>query len=140
MGQGIVETTTHYLNTDLELSSAEDLKAIAKAFEDQGMLCLYLNCDEQGLWQATFEAKTQHAEPEASIAQMLAIVESLPPPLQTLWLNCYSRTFDIGYHCGDQPWAFNQTLSSPLLARISAAHTAVKITLYPAEHPPNAEL
>ncbi len=144
--KGSMETTTHYLNTDLELSSAEDLTAMAKpskgiatAFEAQGMLCLHLNCDEQGLWQATFEAEMQHPEPEASIAQMMTIVELLPPPLQTLWLNCHSRTFDIGYHCSDQPWAFKQRLSSQLLTRLSVASAAIQITLYPANIHPSAK-
>jgi hypothetical protein len=149
--QSIVENATHYINTDLELLSTEDLTAVATAFEAQGMLCLHLACDEscdessdkasdtQRWWRASFEAETEHAEPEASIAQMMTLIESLPPPLQALWINCYSRRFDIGYHCGNQPWAFNQTLSSQLLERISAAKAAVSITLYPAAHHPSVK-
>jgi hypothetical protein len=128
-----MEAATHYLNTDLELSSAEELSAIATVFEAQGLLCLHLNCDE-GLWQATFEANRDHLEPETSIAQMMTLIESLPPPLQALWANCHSRIFDIGYYCADQPWAFNQKLSSQILARIAAVNAAVQITLYPANH------
>jgi hypothetical protein len=128
-----VNKSTHYINTDLDLSSTEALSDIATVFQAQGLSCLYMNCEDTGLWQASFESKGQHTEPEASIAQMMSIVESLPLPLQTIWRNCRSRTFDIGYNCGDYPWAFNQTLSSQLLSRISAANAAVRVTLYPIE-------
>jgi hypothetical protein len=128
-----VNKSTHYINTDLDLSSTEALSDIATVLQAQGLSCLYMNCENTGLWQASFESEEQRAEPEASIAQMISIVESLPLPLQTIWSNCRSRIFDIGYNCGDYPWAFNQTLSNQLLTRISAANAAVRVTLYPIE-------
>jgi hypothetical protein len=115
------------------LLSAEALGEIATALEARGLFCLYIDCNPNGLWQASFESQGQYTEAEESIAQMMAIVESLPLSLQTIWINCRNRTFDIGYNCGDYPWAFNQTLSSKLLSRISAANAAVRVTLYPIE-------
>jgi hypothetical protein len=58
------------------------------------------------LWYATFETNAQFAEPEPNIGAMLAIVESLTRPLRSMWDGCTRREFNIGYDCGDEPWAF----------------------------------
>ncbi|MGB3298885.1 MAG: hypothetical protein WBA76_11490 [Phormidesmis sp.] len=124
---------THYINTDLDLSSAEDLTELATALETAGLLVLYSARCEDGLWLAIFEAGEQYAEPEASIAEILTIVESLPPNLRAIWASCIYREFNIGYDCKDRPRMFNQTLSSQLLTRLSAADAALRITLYPGD-------
>lgn len=120
-----------YLNTDLVLASEHDLTALARAFEAGGSFSLQTALGDDGLWHAAFETNESHEEPEANIAEMLAVVDSLSPPLRKDWENCTLREFNIGFDCGDEPWAFNQSLSSGLLSRISAASASITLTMYP---------
>lgn len=120
-----------YLNTDLDLISADDLTALAAAFEAARITPLDVWRGEDGLWYARFETDEQHTEPEPNIAAMLAVVESLASPLRSIWAGCTLREFNIGYDCGLEPWAFNQGLSAELLGRMAAAGASVRVTLYP---------
>jgi hypothetical protein len=120
-----------YLNTDLDLTSPEDLTALSKVFESQGVFPLHVTHGEDGRWYATFEGVDQHTEPEPSIAAMVAVAESLRRPYRSVWRGCTQREFNIGYDCGAQPWAFNQGLSCGLLERIAAIGASLRWTLYP---------
>jgi hypothetical protein len=130
-----VDNTICYLNTDLDLTSAEDLTALAAAFEARGVQPLHVTRGADGLWLATFETSAQFTEPEPNIAAMLAIVESLTRPLRSVWQGCTRREFNIGYDCGAEPWAFNQGLPADLLGRMAAAGASLRVTLYPDREP-----
>ena len=131
-----------YLNTDLDLTSADDLTALAAALQAAGVFPLHVTRGEGGQWYATFETEEQHTEPEPNIAAMLAAVESLAPPLRSAWAGCPRREFNSGYDCGREPWAFNQGLSAGLLGRVAAAGASLRVTLYPDRGPgtPNPAL
>ena len=126
-----MDNTICYLNTDLDLTSTEDLAALAAAFDVGGAPSLHVTCEAEAHWHATFETTVQFVAPEPNIAAMLAIVESLAPPLRSMWDGCSRREFNIGYDCGDEPWAFNQGLSVDLLRRMAAAGASLRVTLYP---------
>jgi hypothetical protein len=130
-----VDNTICYLNTDLDLTSAEDLTALGAAFEAGGVPPLHVTRRADGLWYGTFETSTQFAEPEPNIAAMLAIVESLARPLRSMWDGCTRREFNIGYDCGAEPWGFNQGLPAELLGRMAAAGASLRVTLYPEREP-----
>jgi hypothetical protein len=87
------------------------------------------------MWHATFETSAELAEPEPTIAAMLAIVESWPRPLRSVWDRCTRRELNIGYECGAEPWAFNQALPAELLGRMAAAGASLRVTLYPDREP-----
>lgn len=129
--ENAVNGTIHYLNTDLDVTSAEDLTALAAAFESRGFFVLHVTRRDDGLWYATFEVLDQHTEPEPTIAEMVAAVESLGDPHRSVWQGCTLREFNIGYDCGAEPWAFNQGLSCELLRRIAAIGASLRLTLYP---------
>ncbi len=120
-----------YLNTDLDLASGEDLTALAGALAAQGVFPLHVTRADDDRWHATFETAEQHPEPEPNIAAMLAVLESLDPTLLGAWTSCTRREFNIGYDCGQQPWAFNQALTAELLGRMAAVGASLRVTLYP---------
>jgi hypothetical protein len=120
-----------YLNSDLDLTSSEDLLDLAGEFKSHGLFALNASRGEDGLWYATFEVLDQSAEPEPNIAAMVTIIESLVEPHRSTWLRCSRREFNIGYDCGAEPWAFNQGLSCELLSRIAEAGVSLRWTLYP---------
>jgi hypothetical protein len=63
-----------YLNTDLDLTSADDLTELGAALEAAGVPPMHVTQREDRLWYACFETDEQHAEPESNIAAMLAVV------------------------------------------------------------------
>jgi hypothetical protein len=83
------------------------------------------------LWYATFETDEHFDEPEPNIAAIVSVFESLAAPLRFTWDNCGLRKVNLGYDCGDEPWAFNQGLSAELLGRIAAVGAPLRLTLYP---------
>lgn len=128
-----------YLNTDLDLTSSDNLTALSAALEAGGVFPLYVSLGDDGLWYARFETSEQHTEPAPNIAAILAVVESLTQPLRTVWAGCTRRELNIGYDCGLEPWAFNQGLSVEVLGRMAAVGTSLRVTLYPDREPRQAE-
>lgn len=123
--------TFKYLNTDLELRSTENLRPLDEALRANGFRSLHVETGPDGICYATFEISFIQADPEVTIARMLDEIEVLNEPHRTTWRTCAQREFNIGYDCGDEPWAYNQGLSNDLLRRIAASGASLRITLYP---------
>lgn len=129
-----MDDTIRYLNTDLDVSSREELTGLTSALASRGMHPLHsATKGGDGQWYVTFETDASFEEPEPNIAAMVAAVESLEVALRTEWFACSLREFNVGYDCGSKPWAFNQGLSSELLGRIAAIGASLRVTLYPPE-------
>jgi hypothetical protein len=128
--------TIRYLNTDLDLKSDHDLDPVVAALSTRGVAALYPAqfAGERGGWGVTFESatSTMSAEPEVDLAVLLAAVEALPPAARAAWDAATLREFNLGYDCGDEPWAFNNGLSVATLRRIAGAGATLRITMYPA--------
>jgi hypothetical protein len=120
-----------YLNTDLDIVSAQDLTPFAAALEAKGLLLLHLGRGDDGCNQAIFEADASHNSPEETMRAMLDIVEALPPSERAVWDAAALRLLNIGYDCGSEPAVFHNVLSNDLLHRIARIGAALQITLYP---------
>ena len=122
-----------YLNTDLEIVSADDPTKLANELELKGVFSLQIAQREDGLWQVTLETETQHDNPESNLIAMLERIEALNGTESlSLWKNS-DRVFDIGYRCGNRPWGFHQEISAQALRRVAAAGASLRVTLYPSE-------
>ncbi len=126
-----MDNTIRYLNTDLDLVSLDDLTVLAAIFDSRGVFPLHVGREEDGLCYARIETQDSHREPEQNIAAMVAVVESLEEPHRSVWRQCTTREFNLGYNCGADPWAFNQGLSTDLLGRIAGIDASLRITTYP---------
>lgn len=128
-----------YINTDLDVQADPeiDLAPLVDALESRGVHALtpleYRRGDHG--WYVVFETDDDFREPDPNVARMLDAIESLDPASLDLWRACTLRELNIGYDCGDRPWAFNNGLSNDLLRRAAAAGTSLRITLYP-QRPP----
>ena len=124
-----------YLNTDLDLRAAKDLAPLAAALEALGVHPLFPPSNEGAESCVTLETDDYHREPETTMTAMLAAIESLDGEAGAAWEACTLREFNIGYDCGDRPWAFNTGLSNRTLRRLAAAGATLRITLYPQRTP-----
>ncbi len=95
---------THYLNTDLDLEAAFDLTPLAEQMVERGLVVLHVHQWDNGQWTARFETNEWFEAPDPNIAAMLTAVETLGEPARSLWAACTTRTFDVGYECGEEPW------------------------------------
>jgi hypothetical protein len=133
-GPAMAQTPFIYLNTDLELSCAKDLRKLAAALNRRGFFSLHVTRQDDGVWSAWFElATSENDEPEPGIASMLTVIESLPQASRDLWRACTGREFNVGYECGSHPWAFNHGFSCQVLRRIAKVGASLRITLYAPE-------
>lgn len=62
---------------------------------------------------------------------MLGALDSLPQEYRQVWEGCELKEFNIGYDCGDEPWAFNHGLDSELLRQMAKHKISLRWTLYP---------
>jgi hypothetical protein len=62
---------------------------------------------------------------------MLDAIEAIEGVAKDLWEECSQREFNIGFDCGDEPWAFNHGLTNATLKRLVGVGASLRITLYP---------
>ena len=125
------ELRVRYLNTDLDLISASDLEPLAAALATRGLQALHVTRGGDGQWYSTFESQADPHEPDANISAMLDAIESLDSELTRMWSECQLREFNVGYDCGDEPWAFNQGLTCQTVRRMAAVNVSFRVTIYP---------
>ena len=120
-----------YLTTDLELRALFDLAPLADQLVQLGLLSYYVGPWKDGPWSARFASAESFSEPNSAIAAMLTAIESVDESARSVWAVCTSRDFNIGFDCGDEPWAFTQQLSPATLARVADVGAGIMITIYP---------
>ena len=88
---------------------------------------------DDGLWYSILEvlASAEPNEPEGTIRIMLDAIEAVDGKAKELLDACSTRELNIGFDCGDEPWAFNTGLTGSTLKRMAAVGTTLRITLYP---------
>ncbi len=119
-----------YINTDLDLEAAFDLKPLTDALEALGVFPLHNPQLYKGVWSVTLETEPEYDDPEENILAMLGAIDALEEHTLALWNRCKLRTFDIGYQCGGIPHCFRNELSADTLLRIAQAGARLRVTMY----------
>ncbi|MEM8794497.1 MAG: hypothetical protein AAGE61_02930 [Pseudomonadota bacterium] len=132
---------TTYRNTDLDLVAAFPLDPLANQLTSAGMVQLSTYQDDQDHWHTSFEIVGYdddeiHANAEATIKAMLAVLEALPEREKQAFAQCKLREFNVAYDVGatagaDGPRDFRAGIGAATLARMAALQTSLLITLYP---------
>lgn len=120
-----------YITTALDLRAPINLAPLSDALAKQGLLAHHSGPWQDGLWFVQVGASTDFPELSQDINAMLSAIEALDEPSQRLWSVCTIREFNIGYDCGDTPWAFHQALLPKTLARIAQVGASLVMTIYP---------
>jgi hypothetical protein len=121
---------THYLNTDLEIESKNDLSRIVEEFGDD-VVVLY-HGETRGYQHASFEIDSggTNAGADEVINAFCYLVENLPDEVRAIWEGCCSKVFDVGYESGSSPRNFRSELRAPTIQRVAAIGAGVVITIY----------
>jgi hypothetical protein len=122
---------TRYLTTDLDLVAPVPLTPLISHFKSRGISPQGLTLGDDGKWYVTLNIRETFAEPCPNIAAMLSAVESATGDARSCWEACTTREFNVGYDCGEEPWAFNQGLSNETLRRMAQCGATLRLTLYP---------
>lgn len=121
---------THYLNTDLDLWSREDLRPLTRALLRAGMFSLHVGMEERHEWRAPLEVNQDLRTPQATMSAMLNAIESLKPAARARWNRCRRRDLNIGYECGDSPHRIEHGVPRRMLERIATLGLSLRVTLY----------
>lgn len=127
--------TTRYKNTDLVIDADFDLTRLTRVLESRGLWASAFSFQTDGTWCAVLETDDTFATPEASLAPILEVIETLEGEAAKSWNQCTRRAFDLGYYCGDSPFDFTSEISNQTLARMVGAVADLRITMYRYEAP-----
>jgi len=118
-----------YLNVDLVIQSDSDLTELTLFLEGKAFfLWKELNVNQSSIGVETNLHDT--TEPEQDIVELLNIIESMPPKIQQLWLNCKKRLMDIGFECGTITNPINASISIETVKRLAKADCAINVRIY----------
>lgn len=121
-----------YLNTDLDLKSNVRFDSLAQFLRKAGMIELTYGLMKKK-WFGIYEVSTNQRNSEQTLRRFLKILERLSGDELKEWRGCNHKVFNIGFDCGNEPWAFSNSLSSDTLKRICALGAEIEITIYPEE-------
>lgn len=128
--RGNDDTRTKYINTDLELRSANDLTPLAAVFDGNDWSRLHLGPTTESEWAASYETGEDVSEPELTILRFLEVIECLDAGLREMWNSCHLRELDLGYDSGDGKYCLMNAISRRTLERIAVAGLSLRFTIY----------
>lgn len=126
----------HYLNTDLDIISTEDLSDFAACIQDD---CILITAEQgpDGKWYICAEAhesgdsKAKDHHPHKDLEPLVHLLETLPDPHRRLLVQAEVFEFNIGLESFEDTPTQVLHLSPSLLARIAALGATLGISLYP---------
>lgn len=119
---------THFINVDLEVRAATDLRELAKALEPRTVVLFCGPLDDGFL--ATFELDEQPIEADSGMVGFLDLIDALPSDARRRWDAATRRDFSIGVQCGGDTHAFELAIAPATLARVAAAGAHVTFVVY----------
>ena len=127
----------HYLNTDLEIESKDDLSRILEEFgEDVSVLH---QGEIRGYQQASFEIAGSASGADEVINYFCSLVESLPTEVREIWDGCCSRILDVGYESGTTSPNYRSEIRASTIRRVAEIGASIVITIYPFREEVNTE-
>src|ERR1700752_3499200 len=101
VGRGVKQSTTHFLNVDLDVDSTSDLQPLVNAFGKK-VIVLHIGRIRRTHGVRLELAKTTKSA-DATIRTFCALIEALPKAGRDLWIAAKVREFNIGVQAGTQP-------------------------------------
>lgn len=121
-----------YINTDLELSSKEDLSSIAKELGNNIYVLLNEKINDE--YQLNFECSLKSDKDDEpyylhALTQFLDLMDSLSDESKEKLATCHRRVLDIGYDSGSTGFLYTN-IPNKLLARIVQSGFDLNVSIY----------
>jgi hypothetical protein len=127
----------HFLNVDLDIESAADLRPLAAELE---AVCVILHASTT--WRGRNRLSLVRLEslecdnadgPDAVIHDLCGIIEALSPAGRALWYSATVRQFDVGYDAQPTPGhpAARFILRPDTIGRVARLGATLAMTVYP---------
>jgi hypothetical protein len=122
--------TLRFINVDLDMESAEELRPLVEAMEPHAYSL------ERPPGQASFEVnEPSPKDPEAVILEFIRIVKSLPPAARKAWDAASKRVFDIQLQSGRDPFRQSYSIGLETLRQATDIGAHLAITIYAVDLP-----
>ncbi len=130
------DAVTQFLNVDLEVDSASDLRPLVSAF---GKKVFVLRCDR---YKRTYGARLEVAPAtpiltaDATIREFCRLIERLPVEARRDWEKAKMRSFSIGIQAGFEPGTLDFPISPDTVRRAAQLNAGIVVTVYAAQKSP----
>jgi hypothetical protein len=119
----------HYLNTDLEIESKDDLSGIVEEFGED--VVVLHHGEIRGYQHACFEIVGGRDGADEAINYFCLLVENLSKEVREIWDGCCSRILDIGYESGTASPNYRSEIRASTIRRVGEIGASIVITIYP---------
>ncbi len=120
-----------YLNTDLYLESPKSFKKLNDFLNKKDFWALYYGKTNDKWWGSYETCNRPCKTPKKTIEIFLKKLSCMDKTIQKQWDQCNSKKFDIGYECGQKPWAFNDEIPNNIIKKLTELNLGIRITIYP---------
>ncbi len=125
----------HFLNVDLDIESAADLRPLAAELE---AVCVILHAGTTGSGRNRLSVvRLESLEcdsadgPDAVIHDLCRVIEALSPAGRALWYSATVRQFDVGYDAQPGHPAARFVLRPDTIGRVARLGATLAVTVYP---------
>ena len=123
-----IETTTRFLNVDLDLVGPVDLAPLVEALARTTVVIRHeVGADGE---VAALELLHTPTTVEEALRGFAAIVRRLPKRARAAWDQLTTRTLDIGVQAGAEPHMFQLAAAADALAGIAEVGIGLGLTVY----------
>lgn len=120
-----------YLNADLLLKSTKSFNELSKFLTSNGAFALHYGKENKKEWLGSFELEKECKKPKVTINSFLEILSKMDENSKKQWARCSKKEIDIGYECGEEPWAYNDEIPKSIIKKLSEFDIGIRITIYP---------
>ena len=129
-----IDSSTHFLNVDLDIYSRSDLEPLVTAL-GQRVYALYM-----GRTRRTYEAHLELSvgiikSADAAIRAFCALIGALPKTRRELWDAAKTREFNIGVQTGMQPHWWETVISNETVEAAAKLNARIGFAVYAPEAP-----
>ena len=129
--------TMQFLNVDLEISSKSSLAPLIAELSVR-MFQLYKG-RYGGMARANFEVNKITLTADATIKEIVRVVEGLGPAARRCWDKAHAREFDVGIQAGMKPPTIAVEIDPKTVQAVAALDGRIVITVYAPYEPSKPE-
>jgi hypothetical protein len=121
---GTKNSTTTFLNVDLDLRVDRDLDELLKFLEP---FAFVLNKNGP---EASVELRHSPYSLDGTLKKFVEHIEGLPPRAMRLWNQCEYRRFNVGIQAGTEPHESHFTISNKAIGQLVNVASELIVTVY----------